>query len=103
SKQENFGLVVTEAMARGCPSVVSEHAYACEHVRTAEAGLVVPLEVSRVSHAIDDLLADPVKRQAMGQNGVQYSRANLSWDQIADCLCDLYSECLAESTRNAVN
>jgi glycosyltransferase involved in cell wall biosynthesis len=95
SRNENFGLVVIEAMARGCPVVVSREAFACEHVTAAGAGKVVPLTLPELTAALDALLEDPAARAEMGRRGKAYA-PRLSWDQVADTLAAMYTECLAE-------
>lgn len=96
SHSENFGLVVTEAMARGCPVIVSENTYACEHVKVARAGRVVPLTVSTLASTLDELLGDVPLCRELGRNGQEYARANLSWDRIAAQVVDMYAECLSQ-------
>ncbi len=49
SHSENFGIVVAEAMVRGCPVVVSAAVQAAEHVEAAGAGIVVPLLVESLA------------------------------------------------------
>jgi glycosyltransferase involved in cell wall biosynthesis len=97
SKNENFGLVVTEAMARGCPVIVSSEVHSSEHVAAAGAGDVVPLSVPEITGAIETMLADPIGREAMGRRGQEYARRHLSWEGIADSVVDMYGRCLAES------
>jgi glycosyltransferase involved in cell wall biosynthesis len=95
SHQENFGLVVTEAMARGCPAVVSEHAFACEHLAAADAGRVVPLDPAAVASALDALLADPAGRAELGRRGREYARQHLGWDGVAAEVAGMYRDVLA--------
>jgi glycosyltransferase involved in cell wall biosynthesis len=92
SHGENFGLVVTEAMARGVPVVISQQVQACEHVTAAGAGRVVPLAADSVAGALDDLLADPA---TAGECGRRYVRDNLDWDRIANRILAMYQDCLA--------
>jgi glycosyltransferase involved in cell wall biosynthesis len=96
SQNENFGLVVTEAMARGCPVVVSSEAYSSEHVAAADAGKVVPLRVPELTAALRSMLADPAGRAAMGRRGREYARRHLGWDTIADSVLEMYSRCLLQ-------
>ena len=92
SHSENFGLVVTEAMARGAPVVVSQQVQECEYVTAAGAGRVVPLAADSVAGALDDLLADPA---TAGECGRRYVRDHLDWDRIADRILEMYQDCLA--------
>jgi glycosyltransferase involved in cell wall biosynthesis len=92
SRSENFGIVVAEAMARGCPTVVSRGVQAGEHVTKAGAGAVVPLEVQPLATTLDDLLSDPEGRAAAGECGRAYARREFDWDRIAERVADLYRE-----------
>ncbi len=93
SQQENFGLVVTEAMARGCPVVVSKEALASEHVQAAGAGRVVPLNVPDLSAALAEMLAEPALRAEMGDRGRAYTAEHLRWDRVIGPLVDVYRQC----------
>jgi glycosyltransferase involved in cell wall biosynthesis len=90
SRQENFGLVVTEAMARGCAAVISKQTFACEHLLAAGAGRVIPLGVESVAKAIDEMLTDTALRRDMGRQGRKYARDCLSWDRVAAQFVAIY-------------
>ena len=83
SYSENFGNVVAEAMAMGCPVVVSPEVGAAGLVTEAGAGLVVSNEPDQLAEAVRGLLADRELRGRMGQRGREYARRMLSWDGIA--------------------
>jgi glycosyltransferase involved in cell wall biosynthesis len=99
SRSENFGIVVTEAMARGLPVVVSQEVQAAEHVRAAGAGRVVPLEVGALAATLDELLGNPEATRALGAHGRQYVREHLSWDRIAGSIVEMYRMCLARTIK----
>lgn len=96
SRQENFGLVVTEAMARGVPVVASEHVHSSEHLALAGgAGVTIPLRPEALAEAVDRLLADPAERARMGAAGRRYA-ATLRWGRVADQVVTMYRDCVAE-------
>ena len=95
SHSENFGVVVTEAMARGVPVVVTDAVQSCEHVTAAGAGKVVPVNPDAVAAALDALLADPTGRKAAGDRGRAYVREHLGWDGIAKRIEAMYRTCLS--------
>lgn len=67
---EPWGLVANEACAAAVPVLISEAAgTAHELVRDGENGYVLPLDVTRWSERIAELLADPVRCAQMGQRG----------------------------------
>ncbi|MDY3557839.1 glycosyltransferase [Gemmata sp. JC673] len=90
SHQENFGLVVAEAMARGVPVVVSDQVQIAPHVVAAKAGAVVPRDVDALAAALDALLEHPAGRTATGARGREYARAVFDWAAVAARLRDLY-------------
>ncbi len=91
SHQENFGLVVVEAMARGCPVIVSDRVQSCDHVLAANAGFVVPLDVDAVTVALTQLLAQPDRRAPLGEAGRRYVAEHLSWDRVGTDVAAMYS------------
>jgi glycosyltransferase involved in cell wall biosynthesis len=89
SRSENFGIVVTEAMARGCPVVVSDAVDASEHVERAGAGLRVLLNVDALTQALEAVLTHPADA---GTRGREYVRQHLCWDSLGPALAALYTE-----------
>jgi glycosyltransferase involved in cell wall biosynthesis len=80
-RNENFGMVVAEAVAAGTPVVVSEHAGIAELVAD-RAGLVVPPNVDAVRCAIARVLEDGDLRSRLrggaAQVAGQYSAAAMA-------------------------
>ena len=98
SHQENFGLVVVEAMARGCPVVVSDRVQSCDHVVSANAGFVVPLDIDSIAAALAKLLARPERRATLGDAGRRYVAEHLSWDRVGTDVAQMYSRILSTRT-----
>jgi glycosyltransferase involved in cell wall biosynthesis len=95
SYAENFGIVVGEAMARGCPVVVTDAVQSCTHVIAAHAGDVVSGDVPTLAGALDRLLGDTDRRKACSESGQEYARRHFSWDEIARRIRQMYDECLS--------
>lgn len=90
SYNENFGNAVVEAMAAGCPVVVTPEVGAAEIVRAAGGGLVVAGEAGALRAALERLCSDAVDRAAMGRAALAYVRGNLSWDSVAQSMYEHY-------------
>lgn len=73
-KNENFGLVVAEAVSAGVPVVVSEHAGSAELIKD-RAGLVVTPTVADVRAAIERILGDGELRAGFRAGGEEVARA----------------------------
>ncbi len=64
---ESFGMVLTEAFARGTPVVASDIAGYRDVVRDGVDGLLVPVgDATQLAEALRDLHLDPARRAAMG-------------------------------------
>ena len=68
SYSENFGMVVVEAMACGVPVVISEKVGIFKEVKESEAGLVVSLDIDKVSKAISELLENRSLKEKISKN-----------------------------------
>jgi len=88
SYSENFGNTVPEAMAAGCPVVVTSEVGAADQVRAAKCGLVVAGD--QLAPAINALLENREQLVTMGQAGKAWLEANLSWDSVALAMAGQY-------------
>lgn len=77
-KGETFGVAVAEAMAAGCAPVVSALACFGELVRDGDTGSVfdhrAPDAETRLADALQALLADPARRQAIAARAQEHAR-----------------------------
>jgi glycosyltransferase involved in cell wall biosynthesis len=83
SRQENFGIVVAEAMAAGVPVIISDQVNLHGEVTSSAAGEAVPLDVGSLADALTRWIADPAKRAEAGRHGRAHALANWDWNVIA--------------------
>ena len=96
SYSENFGNVVLEAMAQGCPVIVTREVGAAPIVEQSGAGLVVDGETAALAAAIQRVLGDPGLRANMGQRGRETVAAAYSWTAIARRMLERYRDVLRQ-------
>lgn len=90
STTETFGQVVLEAMASGLPVISADAPSARALLREGETGfLVPPLEVGAYAAAVENLVADPGKRGAMGA-AARAASAAYSWDAASESVAEVY-------------
>lgn len=92
SYSENFGNAVAEAMAMGCPVVVTPQVGLASLVRESGAGVVVDGAPRRLAEAIRALLQDSSQRRLMGERGRFTARRHLSWESAASEMERVYRE-----------
>jgi starch synthase len=93
SVYEPLGIVNLEAMACGTAVVGSRTGGIPEVVADGETGLLVPPDdPAELARALNMLLADPDRADAMGQAGRKRAVAEFSWTTIAVQTADLYAE-----------
>jgi glycosyltransferase involved in cell wall biosynthesis len=99
SHREGLPLAVLEAMMAGLP-VVATSVGDIPSVVTKETGVVVPPHHPELlAKALEDLLKDPQKRQAMGQAAYQRAMSEYSLDAWMKKHLALYSEVIASRGR----
>jgi glycosyltransferase involved in cell wall biosynthesis len=104
SRIECSPLVLFEAAAAGLPFVTVPVGNAAEIADWTGAGLVVDAQRRHghvygrsgdIAAAVDELIADPVRRRAMGAAGRQAWAERFSWDQLARRYEQIYREVVA--------
>jgi glycosyltransferase involved in cell wall biosynthesis len=92
SYSENFGNVVAEAMAMGCPVIVTPEVGLANLVRESGAGEVVDGEPRALAEVVRALLHDSTRRRLMGERGRFTASRHLSWKSAAVRMESLYRE-----------
>jgi len=98
SYTENFGMTVVEAMACGCPVVISDQVNIWREVQEG-GGVVVGLDVEAIAEAIVEVLSDSEKARERGAGGRAFVRERYAWPRIVEELTRVYESIIAESPR----
>ena len=89
SYSENFGNTVLEAMALGCPVLVTPEVGAAEVVRESGGGRVVSGDPAAFGRALRELLDAP-DRAEIGRHGRRFVAERLGWAGIAQRMESAY-------------
>jgi glycosyltransferase involved in cell wall biosynthesis len=89
SSSEGLANAWVEALACGCPLVVSDAGGAREVVTRPEAGRIVVREAEAIAGAVHELLADPPPREAVAE-----CTSRFSWEANAEALAGYYERLL---------
>ena len=95
SSSENFGNVVLEAMAAGCPVVVTPEVGAADIVRESAAGVVLGGDPAELGEGIRRLLSDPVELERMGERGREFVRHRYTWQVVSRQMEEAYRHVIA--------
>ena len=99
SREESFGNAMVEAMAAGTPLITTSAGSLPELVRDGETGVLVPADdAESLRHAIDSLLADPARAEALGRRARAHVEATHCWDAVAAQYEELYAEARASGS-----
>lgn len=92
SYSENYGIAVVEAMAAGVPVVISDQVGLSSDVGDAQAGLVVPCEMTPLTQALMELGQDSDRRKYMGQQGRALVQERFSTTVATQRLIEVYNQ-----------
>ena len=95
SYQENFGIVVVEALATGTPVVISDQVNLHAEIAGAGLGAVVPTQVAPLTDALDIWLDDRNRRRDAGDRARSYVWERFDWREIARRWGDRYQRITA--------
>ncbi len=101
SADESFGIAVAEAMAVGCPVVVSPDVAIEDVVRASGAGLVVERNPSAIANAIATILSEPTRAATMGEAGRRAVDERFAWPIVAAQMEAMYDAVVSASRRSA--
>ncbi len=99
SYQENFGVVVIEALAAGTPVVISDQVNIHPQVSRAQMGGVVPTEIEPLAAEIDRWLADEAMRSGAAERGRAFVQERYAWDKIAQRWVQCYDRIVSGRSR----
>lgn len=95
SHAENFGAVVTEALACGLPVVMSNQVGIHRQMADAGVATVVECTADSVATGIESALADTTLRYRIATRGPGVVRAHYTWDAIVPMLIHRYREVMS--------
>ena len=94
SEHEGFSMSIVEAMACGCPVVISPQCH-FNQVAEHQAGFTVPRTAAANAQAIDTILSDPQAALAMSQRARSLVQARYTWPAVAQAMIQWYERLLA--------
>lgn len=98
---ENFGLVVAEALAHGCPAVVGRGA-PWSGLQTEGCGWWMDNDVDRLTGALDEAMSLPAERLVgMGARGRAWMERDFGWESIGKRMVAAYQWLLDGGDRPA--
>jgi glycosyltransferase involved in cell wall biosynthesis len=95
SRSEGLPVAALEALAAGCPVVITKQCNLPE-VEEARAGIIVEPDATQVVSAMRALLNDEDRRRAMSENARVLAHESFDWDVIAQRIMTLCAELIRE-------
>jgi len=95
SYAENFGAVITEALACGLPVVISDQVNIHRELAAAGVATVVQCSVESVASGIASALGDTTSRRRIATLGPALVQAHYTWDAIVPALVAKYADAIA--------
>jgi glycosyltransferase involved in cell wall biosynthesis len=99
SAHENFGLVVAEALACGCPVILSDQVFCHPLLDGVGVGAVIPLDVDRLATELGRWLNDETLRNDAAARARPFALRTFAWDSIATRWRDHYASMAGHASR----
>jgi glycosyltransferase involved in cell wall biosynthesis len=90
SYQENFGIAVVEALAAGCPVLVSDQVNIHEQITSAGVGGMAPARVNEFAAELTLWMGNPALRESAASRAVDFVRRHYDWRAIAQRWAERY-------------
>lgn len=97
SHQENFGIAVIEALAAGCPVLLSDQVNIYGLVETEQLGWVVPTEIDATAHALSSWLSSGEKLEETRVRAQAVAK-RFDWQEIAVSWIEHYQRIIGGHT-----
>lgn len=91
SRQEGFSIAILEALASGCPVVITENCHFPE-VASNDAGAVCKLSPQAVAQSLLTVLEDTSKAAQLGSNARSLVSGSFTWQAIAKSMLKAYEQ-----------
>jgi glycosyltransferase involved in cell wall biosynthesis len=94
SYQENFAIVVAEALRMGVPVVLSKRVNIWEEVVASGGAMSCELTSASIASAVQPWIENSGAATAAGQKGQEYARRHFTWDRSANAMSEVYATIL---------
>jgi glycosyltransferase involved in cell wall biosynthesis len=92
SRNEPFGLVLTEAWSAGRCVVASDVGGLSENIDNFVDGIKVPVRADSLAWAVSYIIEDPVRIRAMGLAGKRKVLSRFNWNEIGGMMEQVYTK-----------